>query len=324
MSESSSTEPFIEKEPLFNAENTSGNETSDRAECSVLEVSYNIANTVLGAGAIGLPYALKESGLVFGIILLIFVGYLTHFSLVLMIKIGKTKNIDSFSQLALVSMGKVGFWFLNFFIFINGVGTMLAYLIIIGSTLPPLIEAYITTSFVSSRPFVVGITGSLIILPLLFWRDIGKKLSKFSFLGVIALPVIIVLITARAFFGPCYHKEHQVKIEIFGDHIFSSIGVMAFAFICNQTAYMNYRSLKNRTVARWSRSSFIALTFSLIISLTIAILGFFAFGDDLKSNVLNNFPVNDGYINFARAVLGCNMFVTFPMQFYPASIILII
>ena len=93
---------------------------------------------------------------------------------------------------------------------------------------------------------------------------------------------------------------------------------MAFAFVSNQTAFLNYMSLKNNNIRRWAITTTIALTISLVISLTLAVIGYIAFGANVKSNILVAFPDNDNVINFARFVLAISMFFTYPMQFYPA------
>ena len=89
---------------------------------------------------------------------------------------------------------------------------------------------------------------------------------------------------------------------------------MAFAFVSNQTAFMNYLELKNRGIKRWSISTTMAITVSLAVSLSLAIIGYAAFGEDVQDNVLSSFPDHDPYINGARFILAISMFFTYPMQ----------
>ncbi len=94
---------------------------------------------------------------------------------------------------------------------------------------------------------------------------------------------------------------------------------MAFAFVSNQTAFLNYIELKNRNIKRWAVSTFIAITASLVISLTFAIIGYIALGENVKDNILKSFPETDPYINFAGFILAISMFFTFPMQVWTLS-----
>ena len=44
------------------------------AESGILPTAFNFANSIIGAGIIGLPYALEESGFGLGLILIIVLG----------------------------------------------------------------------------------------------------------------------------------------------------------------------------------------------------------------------------------------------------------
>jgi hypothetical protein len=49
--------------------------------------SSNLVNSIVGAGIIGIPYAIRQSGLVVGLMLLILVAYLTDKSLRIIIEV---------------------------------------------------------------------------------------------------------------------------------------------------------------------------------------------------------------------------------------------
>jgi sodium-coupled neutral amino acid transporter 11 len=55
-----------------------------------------------------------------------------------------------------------------------------------------------------------------------------------------------------------------------------------------------------------------------VTSFIFAIIGFVAFGYDVKANIFNSFPLTDVYVNIGRGLLGVSMFWTFPQAFYPA------
>lgn len=48
-----------------------------KKKSGIFGASSNLINSIVGAGIIGIPYALKQSGLVAGVFLLILVAYLT-------------------------------------------------------------------------------------------------------------------------------------------------------------------------------------------------------------------------------------------------------
>ena len=46
-------------------------------KAGIFGTSSNLINTIVGAGIVGIPFALKESGFIAGVLLLIFVGIMT-------------------------------------------------------------------------------------------------------------------------------------------------------------------------------------------------------------------------------------------------------
>jgi hypothetical protein len=53
----------------------------------LLGTSSNLINSIVGAGIIGIPYAMRQSGIVVGLILIVLVAYLTDKSLRVIIEV---------------------------------------------------------------------------------------------------------------------------------------------------------------------------------------------------------------------------------------------
>ena len=60
----------------------------------------NFLNSIVGAGIIGIPFALKECGLVAGLLLLTCVGYLTSQSVQMIVEMGRDLNVMDYEKLA--------------------------------------------------------------------------------------------------------------------------------------------------------------------------------------------------------------------------------
>lgn len=261
----------------------------------------------------------------------VIVAYCTNAALILMIYMGELINQRTYAGLARSAMGVTGEILVTGAVLANGLGTMITYLILIGSEIPKLASIYLSDNsqtaecdlLLCNRTFIVITLSLLFILPLLFWKSIGK-LKHFSIIGVLCVPVIIMTVFYRSFINPSpvVHRN-DVHFGFFGDKIFPSIAVMSFAFVSNQNAFLNYSALKTRSVGRWVKSTFMGVTASLLISLSLAVVGFVAFGNHLTANILTAFPADDPYINFASLVLAISMFVSYPMQFYPSRVALL-
>ena len=77
---------------------------------------------------------------------------------------------------------------------------------------------------------------------------------------------------------------------------------MAFAFVCNDSSFLLYASLKNATQKRWNVGAIVALTSSLLICFSIAVPGYLTFRNESKPNLLNNYDVEDPIMIAVRIV----------------------
>ncbi|KAF9583650.1 hypothetical protein BGW38_008946 [Lunasporangiospora selenospora] len=134
-------------------------------------------------------------------------------------------------------------------------------------------------------------------------------------ISVMTLPPILAIVALRGFH---YAPDHKRSYDFVGDNVFPAIGVMAFAMLSAQTAFLNFTTLAQPTRKAWGQATGIAVFFSWIISFVFAIIGFIAFGEDVQPNIFNSFPSTDDLINIGRILLGFSMFLTVPQAFYPA------
>ncbi|KAF9959300.1 hypothetical protein BGZ72_009877 [Mortierella alpina] len=208
-------------------------------------------------------------------------------------------------------MGSFGFYLLNGMIFFQTAGACITYMIVIGDTIPVVLSIL---GWETSRQWVIFLSSLVFILPLLFYRSIGS-LARVSMISVMTLPPILFAVAVR---GVEYAPEHKRSYDFVGNNVFPAIGVMAFAMLSAQTAFLNFATLAQPTKKAWAQATGIAVSLSWMISFVFAIIGFIAFGEDVQPNIFNSFPLTDGLINAGRGLLGFSMFLTFPQAFYPA------
>ena len=81
-----------------------------KKQSPILGACSNLVNSIVGAGIIGIPFALKESGLVAGVILLILVSYFTDKTLRMLVELAffsprlKGYGVMTFEDLLAVSL----------------------------------------------------------------------------------------------------------------------------------------------------------------------------------------------------------------------------
>ncbi|KAK2532516.1 Slc38a11 [Columba livia] len=74
---------------------------------------FNIINSIIGSGIIGLPYSMKEAGFPLGVLLLFVVAYITDYSIILLIKGGNLSSTNTYQELVRKTYGLVGYLILS-------------------------------------------------------------------------------------------------------------------------------------------------------------------------------------------------------------------
>eukprot|EP00559_Dactyliosolen_fragilissimus_P002232 CAMPEP_0184858172 /NCGR_PEP_ID=MMETSP0580-20130426/3298_1 /TAXON_ID=1118495 /ORGANISM="Dactyliosolen fragilissimus" /LENGTH=905 /DNA_ID=CAMNT_0027354175 /DNA_START=70 /DNA_END=2787 /DNA_ORIENTATION=+ len=307
--------------------------TDDETKSSIMGASFNLINAIVGAGIVGIPYALKECSLLLGTIMVLFCAYLTMKSLRLLIATAKHVDVPTYERLAEASFGRPGFVFVSLAMFIMAYGAMLSYLMIIKSSLPRLFGVAPTN--VSMARAILSLSSMCIILPLSMQRDIAN-LSKTSTISVIFDCILVVIV---AVFSPVQSSVHNAGgIEHIIEHsqykpttFFIGLGVLSFAFVCQHSAFIIAGSLERPTKERWSKVTYIALVTCAILATIMGIFGYLGFMTNTEGNILNNLGTSDlsnittsRASNIGRGLLCVTMFFVYPVESFVARHICIV
>ncbi|GAA5844051.1 hypothetical protein JCM9279_003715 [Rhodotorula babjevae] len=280
----------------------------------------NLSNSILGAGIIGLPYALREAGFFAGIVLLVIVGIVTDWTIRLIVLNAKMSGRRTYIDILDSCFGRAGRAAASFFQFSFAFGGMCAFCVIIGDTIPRVLVSLVgldpspVVAFFISRPVVTIILTLGISFPLSLYRDI-EKLSHASALALVSMVFIVISVGVR---GPGVADELKGDPEqrwtILESGLFEAIGVISFAFVCHHNSLLIYGSLRTPTLDRFAQVTHVSTTISVIACLCMSTSGFLVFTDRTQGNILNNFSEDDMLINIARLCFGANMFSTLPLE----------
>ncbi|KIJ67900.1 hypothetical protein HYDPIDRAFT_83555 [Hydnomerulius pinastri MD-312] len=283
----------------------------------------NMANSILGAGSSGLPYAVSQAGFILGIVLLVVLCGVTDWTIRLVVINAKLSGRNSYIEIMNSCFGPSGRAAVSLFQFAFAFGGMCAFGIIIGDTIPHVIRSVFPTlykipvlSVFTNRQFIIALCTICVSYPLSLYRDI-HKLSRASGLALLGMFIIVTSVLIE---GP--HVTQDLKgdptkrFTIIGPGVFQAIGVISFAFVCHHNSLLIYGSLRTPTLDRFARVTHISTAISLVACCTLAISAFWIFTDKTQGNVLNNFSPNDTLINVARFCFGLNMFTTLPLELF--------
>lgn len=116
----------------------------------------------------GIPFAIKETGLVAGLILTVLCAFITEKSLRVLINTAKHVDVPSYEMLFESTYGSFGFYFISVNMLIIAYGGCLSYLTIIKDTLPVLLGA--ERGDLGMERAILTISTMTIILPISMQR----------------------------------------------------------------------------------------------------------------------------------------------------------
>ncbi|SPO03402.1 related to YBL089w [Cephalotrichum gorgonifer] len=292
-----------------------------RPKSGMRSAFMNMANSIIGAGIIGQPYALRQAGLVSGIALLVALTVAVDWTVRLIVVNSKLSGANSFQGTVEHCFGKPGLIAISVAQWAFAFGGMVAFAVIVGDSIPhvlmaiwPGLREMPVLGLLADRRAVIVVFVLGISFPLTLYRDIAK-LAKASTLALISMTVIIVTVVIQGLLVPSEDRGSFDRSLLFiNDGFFQAIGVISFAFVCHHNSLLIYGSLKTPTIDRFSRVTHYSTTISMVACLVLALAGFLTFGDKTVGNVLNNFSADNSMVNVARLCFGLNMLTTLPLE----------
>uniref|UniRef100_H0VLF7 Putative sodium-coupled neutral amino acid transporter 11 n=1 Tax=Cavia porcellus TaxID=10141 RepID=H0VLF7_CAVPO len=270
---------------------------------------FNVVNSIIGSGIIGLPYSMKQAGFPLGILLLFWVSYITDFSLVLLIKGGALSGTDTYQSLVNRTFGFTGYLLLSILQFLYPFIAMISYNIIAGDTLSKVfqrIPGVDPENLFIGRHFIIVLSTISCTLPLSLYRDIAK-LGK----------VIFYILT----FIKKISKSPKISIPKTEDawvfakpNAIQAVGVMSFALICHHNCFLVYGSLEEPTVPKWSRVVHMSILVSVLICVLFATCGYLTFTGFTQGDLFENYCRSDDLVTFGRFCYGITVILTYPIE----------
>jgi sodium-coupled neutral amino acid transporter 11 len=165
------SDDFFPEEHLENARPRSG-----------MKMAFmNMANSIIGAGIIGQPYALRQAGMTMGILLLTALTITVDWTIRLIVVNSKMSGADSFQATMQYCFGRSGLIAISIAQWAFAFGGMVAFCIIVGDTIPHVLGALFPSLREMSFLWLLTDRRAVIVLfvlgisyPLSLYRDIAK------------------------------------------------------------------------------------------------------------------------------------------------------
>jgi sodium-coupled neutral amino acid transporter 11 len=154
---------------------------SARPRSGMRSAFMNMANSIIGAGIIGQPYAFRNAGLVTGTVLLVGLTITVDWTIRLIVINSKLSGTDSFQATVEHCFGKSGLVAISLAQWLFAFGGMVAFCVIVGDTIPRVLDALFPSLADMSFLWLLTNRRAIIILlilgisyPLSLYRDIAK------------------------------------------------------------------------------------------------------------------------------------------------------
>lgn len=318
---------------------------------SLRGATFNLASATLGAGALSLPYAFRQSGLLISLAEMLGAALATVYSIRLLLRASAAASarhgcvIDSYEDLAAAIFGPRVQRVTEAMIILFCFGTAVAYCIAVGDILEPIRDLDGMPELLrgtSGRRLCMATFWALFMLPLSLLRSVSS-LQFSSFLGVTAILFLV--------FATMYHcarhrfADHWSCEEMISDSSSSedacnttveytrlasgqqlldtvnSLPLIMFAYCCQVNVYDIYRELGTPTEAKMMRVSWMGMVgLCFVIYSCMGIFGYLDFRADVEGNVLRNLQYDvqrDGVIAAAFVAITLTVVVAFPLVVFP-------
>lgn len=152
-----------------------------RPKSGLRSAFMNMANSIIGAGIIGQPYALRQAGLLTGVILLVVLTVTVDWTIRLIVVNSKLSGSNSFQGTVQHCFGRTGLIAISIAQWAFAFGGMVAFGIIVGDTIPqvltaiwPSLDTVPVLGLLANRRAVIVICILGVSYPLSLYRDIAK------------------------------------------------------------------------------------------------------------------------------------------------------
>jgi amino acid permease len=236
------------------------------AKPSIANAIYNLLNYIVGAGILGLPYAFRQSGVLLGLLLLIFVGLATVYSFYLLLWSSDISKQYSYESLARHGMGNKASTAVKCIIIIDSFGTLSAYLIVVADAARVFFAIFLEEGHPLLDKRVLILLSLVLILPL----SLLRKIEALGFTSLLSLlPLGFLLLLQIIFLGTLGVGE---GVAMFKSSFFLALPIFVFAFSSQQAFFPIYNELKEKSGEHRDMNRVV------LISVSITIFSYFTSG----------------------------------------------
>ena len=293
---------------------------------------FVLANTILGAGMLGLPFAFAACGLAIGPVML---GVFACFSITALVllsecadRVGRPATFNTVAEKAVPGSGLA----ISFAVAIKCFGVATSYLIVIGDSVPKSVVALGGSGWLIRRQ-VWTLAALCIAAPLAYMKRITalKNVSLVALGCVMGITVMIVCFAifrdseADGVFDPCPATgavasscpPGQMAYFTSVPQVLRALPLFVFSYTCHQNIFAITNELRMPTRSRNASVAAIAVTTALCVYILLGGAGYSTFGSKVQHDILANYPSSNALVAVARIAISFVVTCCYPLQAHP-------
>lgn len=274
------------------------------AAASVLGAVFNVSTSVVGAGIMSIPAAMRVLGVAPTVALVVGVALLANAAVDFMLRY--TRGPSSYAALMGDAFGRAGAALLNVFVAFNAIGTLTVYLIIIGDVMSGttsdgkvhdgVLTEWFGQQWWTGREAVL-VAAAVLLLPLVLRKRVDslKFTSAVSILLAVVFMFISLGIAVYALFTgtakmPRMLPDFSRLSSPF--ELFTAVPIVVVAF----TFHFNVHPIRTELSKTSDMKAAVRISLVLCAAIYAAVgfFGFLLFGDATMADVLANFDRSSG------------------------------
>ncbi|KAK9247392.1 transmembrane amino acid transporter protein-domain-containing protein [Lipomyces tetrasporus] len=282
----------------------------------------NLSNTILGAGILAMPYAMKNDGVFLGFLVILISGSTAAAGLFLQYRCSRylDRGSASFFAIAQETYPSLAALF-DTAIAVKCFGVGVSYLIIIGDLMPQVIaDFYFSDGNVGDTIFVsrtFWISFFMVALtPLCFLRRLDS-LKYTSVIALVAIGYLTVLVIGHWLVGDTIKYRGAISIgpsSLSG--VLSTLPIVVFGFTCHQNMFSIVNELRDSRSPNVVFIIFSSIGSAVILYTLVGFTGYLSYGDNVGGNIIGMYASSFSSA-VGRAAIVILVLFSYPLQCHP-------
>lgn len=291
----------------------------DDGHASSFELTLNIITCGLGTGIFTLPWSTAGASCCTGIVIIAGVLVLNAWTISILVEAAESHQVfDVGSLLARVPgrLGQISQAGVNAVIWLGTFACLVSYMIVVADCSVPNLEPHLSVPGNKYFREQIVVLASALVLPLCALDQ--RRLAFTSSLALGAVLVIFVLLLSISATETANGENPKICIAGLARGSVAMMAAMMQTVVIQMCILPMYGEMRDRSPAAFKQVLTVSFGVLFLICASFSILGYYAFGDVVRSNVLVNLPMTSSG-NIGRACAVVSVLAVYPIMLKPMT-----